>query len=224
MCWNLTTSVKSLHHPTTVDMTTFLANLTINVLTFWAGYVLVDSFDGNLSISNFNTSPHISTDGLSTGIQDSTTAMDVDNEMPNQKTIYTYMNKATISEKMRMCIELLLFPMFICCTLPWSLLDSSFCVDFILGLNPAFHLPDCSSFFLKHLTQEVSTWMEIFKTFISNYSHLTLSFDGWSAHKNDEIYTFHTTMPKCHLFFTYGHVFKGLSVTGDALLFGWVEA
>jgi len=43
---NVLKLVKSLHHPTTADMTTFLANLTINVLTFWAGYVLVDSFDG----------------------------------------------------------------------------------------------------------------------------------------------------------------------------------
>jgi hypothetical protein len=65
------TSVKSLCRPATADMTTFLANLTINVLTFWAGYVLVSIFDGNLSTSDFNTSQYISTDGLSTGLHDS---------------------------------------------------------------------------------------------------------------------------------------------------------
>ena len=76
-----------------------------------------------------------------------------------------------------------------------------FFADFILGLNPAFHLLDRSSFFPKHLTQEVSAWMEKFKGFISSYSHLTLSFDGWSTRKKDEIYTFHTTTPKRRLFF-----------------------
>jgi hypothetical protein len=63
------TSVKSLCRPTTADMITFLANLTINVLTFWAGYVLFGSFDGNLATSNFNTSQYILTDRLSTGVQ-----------------------------------------------------------------------------------------------------------------------------------------------------------
>ena len=108
-----------------------------------------------------------------------------------------------ISENMRMRIELLLFRMFICCALPWSLLDSSFFADFILGLNPALHIPDRSSFFPKHLAQEVSAWTEKFKAFISNYLHLTLSFDGWSTRKKDEIYTFHTTTPK-HRSFFYG--------------------
>jgi hypothetical protein len=154
---------------------------------------------------------------VETGETSASGAMDVEAEMPSQKTIHHYMNKATISEKTQMHVEWLMFQMFICCALPWSLMDSPFFVNFVHGLNMAFHVPDRSSFFPKHLAQEVSAWSLKFKAFIANYSHLTLSFDGWSTRKNDEIYTFHTTTPKRRSFFTDGHVFKGVSVTGDAL-------
>jgi hypothetical protein len=85
-------------------------------------------------------------------------------------------------------------------------------------LCPAFIVPDRSSFFPKHLAQEVAAWGEAFKKFLENYHHLTLSLDGWSTHARDELYTFHTTTPKRRSFFTDGHVFKGVSVTGEALL------
>lgn len=44
-----------------------------------------------------------------------------------------------------------------------------------------------------------------------------MSLDGWSTKAKDEIDTVHTTTPKRRSFFTDGHVFKGISVTGDAL-------
>lgn len=97
-------------------------------------------------------------------------------------------------------------------------MNSEFFVTFVLALAPAFVVPDRSSFFPKHLAQEVSAWGSAFKTFLKDKSHLTLSFDGWSTRARDEIYTFHTTTPKRRSFFTDGHVFKGVSVTGEALL------
>lgn len=69
-------------------------------------------------------------------------SMDVDDTSLKQNTIHNYMNLATISEKMRMHIELLMFRMFICCALPWALMDSPFFKDFVNGLNVAFHIPD----------------------------------------------------------------------------------
>ena len=154
----------------------------------------------------------------SVSIQDSTTAMYVDDETLTQKTMYNYMNKAMISENMRMCIELLLlFHMFICCTLPWSLLDSSFFFRLHTWLKPCISPPRLL-FILSETSCTGSFCMGgKFKGFISNYSHLTLSFNGWSTHKNDEIYTFHITTPKHCSFFMDGHVFKGLLVTGEDL-------
>ena len=60
-------------------------------------------------------------------------------------------------------------------------------------------------------------WGEKFKAFLEWRSHLTMSLDGWSTKAKDEIYTVHTTTPKRRSFFTDRHVFKGISVTGDAL-------
>ncbi|KAF8798696.1 hypothetical protein BYT27DRAFT_7037518, partial [Phlegmacium glaucopus] len=131
--------------------------------------------------------------------------------------ILTYMNPAKISEQQKIKIELLMFRMFICCALPWALMDSQFFTDFILALAPNFIVPDRSAFFPKHLAQEVAVWGEKFKLFLEGKSHLTMSLDGWSTRAKDEIYTVHTTTPKRRSFFTDGHVFKGISVTGDAL-------
>jgi hypothetical protein len=79
-------------------------------------------------------------------------------------------------------------------------------------------MPDWSSFFPKHLAQEVASWGKAFEKFLENHHHLTLSLNRWSTHARDELYTFHTTTPKCQSFFSDGHIFKGVSVMGEALL------
>lgn len=148
--------------------------------------------------------------------------MDVDDSHATSRsvtpgTLFTYMNPAKITEKQHMRIEWLLFRFFICCAIPWAVMDDTFFIDVITCLAPNFSVPDRSSFFTKHLGQEVAAWSQKFKDFISDKTHLTLSFDGWSTRAKDEVYTFHTTTPKRRSFFTDGHVFKGLSVTADAL-------
>jgi len=95
--------------------------------------------------------------------------------------LLTYMNPAKISKQQKIKIELLMFRMFICCALPWALMDSRFFVDFILALAPNFIVPDRSSFFPKHLAQEVAVWGEKFKAFLEERFHLTMSLDGWST-------------------------------------------
>jgi len=127
------------------------------------------------------------------------------------------MNPAKISEQQKNKIELLMFKMFICCALPWALLNSESFISFVLALAPNFHIPDRSVFFPKHLAQETANWNHKFQEFLANKTHLTLSLDGWSTRANEEIYTFHTTTPKRRSFFTDGQVFRGISITGEAL-------
>lgn len=128
------------------------------------------------------------------------------------------MNPAKLSENQKIKIELLMFQMFLCCALPWALMDNEFFANFVLALAPNFVIPDRSSFFPKHLAQEIAVWGEKFKCFLKGKVHLTLSLDGWSTRAKEEVYTFHTTTPKRRSFFTDGHVFRGVSVTADALL------
>ena len=92
--------------------------------------------------------------------------------------ILTYMNPAKISQQHKIKIEWLMFRMFICCALPWALMDSRFFIDFIHALAPNFTVPDRSAFFPKHLAQEVAVWGEKFKAFLEGKSHLTMSLDG----------------------------------------------
>jgi len=53
-------------------------------------------------------------------------------------TVLAYMNPAKITEQQKVKIELLMFRMFICCALPWALMDSQFFVAFVLALAPNF--------------------------------------------------------------------------------------
>lgn len=79
-----------------------------------------------------------------------------------QSTILSYMNLAKITEKQKNKIELLMFEMFICCALPWALLNSESFIEFVLALAPNFHIPDRSVFFPKHLAQETANWNQNF--------------------------------------------------------------
>jgi hypothetical protein len=80
-----------------------------------------------------------------------------------------------ISEKQKINIEWLMFCMFICCALPWVLMDSKFFSKFIHALAPNFSIPDRSAFFPKHLAQEVAVWGEKWKEFLDETSHNTIS-------------------------------------------------
>lgn len=80
--------------------------------------------------------------------------------------ILAYMNPAKISEQHKIKIEWLMFRMFICCALPWALMDSRFFIDFIHALAPNFTVPDRSAFFPKHLAQEVAVWGENSRCFL----------------------------------------------------------
>ena len=72
--------------------------------------------------------------------------------------LFTYMNPAKITEQQRIKIEWLMFRMFICCALPWMLMNNQFFIEFVLALAPNFSIPDRSAFFPKHLAQEVAVW------------------------------------------------------------------
>ena len=82
------------------------------------------------------------------------------NPKPPTQGILAYMNSAKISEQKKIKIEWLIFCMFICCALPWALMDNKFFAEFILALAPNFSLPDRSAFFPKHIVQEVAVWDE----------------------------------------------------------------
>jgi hypothetical protein len=92
-----------------------------------------------------------------------------------------------------------------------------FFLEFILALAPNYKVPERTSFFARNIQAEVAAVGTRLKDFLSTKVHMTLSLDGWSTRAKDEIYTFHTTIPSRRSFFTDGHVFKGISVTGESL-------
>ena len=65
-----------------------------------------------------------------------------DNFKQSTQGILKYMNPAKISEQQKIKIEWLMFCMFICCVLPWALMDNKFFIEFVLSLAPKFSIPD----------------------------------------------------------------------------------
>ncbi|KAF8230892.1 hypothetical protein L208DRAFT_1378321 [Tricholoma matsutake] len=83
-------------------------------------------------------------------------------------TLMEYMGPAKLTELQKVHIE-------------WVMFHIEYFVMFVLMLCPAFIVPDWSSFFPKHLAQEVAAWGEVFKKFLENQHHLIFLLDGWST-------------------------------------------
>ncbi|KXN92074.1 hypothetical protein AN958_09777 [Leucoagaricus sp. SymC.cos] len=138
--------------------------------------------------------------------------------LKQQGTVLEHFNTAKISAKQQAHIDLSLFKFFICCAIPFSVLDHQFFWNLLAALATNYVVPEWSTFFTRHIAEETVVLGNKLKEYLQGKAHLTLSFDGWSTRANDKIYTFHTTTPTRCSFFVHGHVFKGVSVTGQALL------
>ncbi|KAG6889030.1 hypothetical protein C0992_006653 [Termitomyces sp. T32_za158] len=143
----------------------------------------------------------------------------LDTEIPLQRqgSLLEHFNTAKISQQQQAYLDLILFKFFICCAIPFSVLDDRFFRDLLTGLAMNYVVPERTTFFTRHIAQESAVLRIKLKEYLSNQIHLTLSFDGWSTRAKDEIYTFHATTQTRRSFFVEGHVFKGVSVTGRAL-------
>lgn len=80
---------------------------------------------------------------------------------------------------------------------------------------PSYSVPDRSSFFVKHIASEAAYVVKLMKVFLTQFIHLTLSFDGWSSKGGDEIYTVHITTPTRMSFLVEGLVLTGESTSGQ---------
>ena len=81
------------------------------------------------------------------------------NPKPPTQGILAYMNSAKISEQKKIKIEWLIFCMFICCALPWALMDNKFFAEFILALAPNFPFPTDPLFFQNILCRKLQCGM-----------------------------------------------------------------
>src|SRR5260221_9566870 len=81
-----------------------------------------------------------------------------------------------------------------------------------------YSVPSRSDFISLHLSDEAANARQQVIDFLRTIGfHLTLSFDGWSSQKHNEIYTVHVTTPLRRSFLIDGLVLTGLSVTGELL-------
>ncbi|KAF7344297.1 Zinc finger bed domain-containing protein 1-like [Mycena venus] len=135
----------------------------------------------------------------------------------NTSSLHNYFTATKITQERQAQIDLLLFKLIICCALPFALLGNPFFIDFVFALAPNYKVQDRTSFFARHITSEVAAVGKELKEFLATKVHMTISLDGWSSRAKDEIYTFHATIPSRRSFFVDGHIFKGVSVTGEKL-------
>jgi hypothetical protein len=52
---------------------------------------------------------------------------------------------------------------------------------------------------------------------LESFVHLTLSFDGWSSRRNDEIYTVHVSTPSRMSYLVAGIILTGISTTSEVI-------
>lgn len=70
---------------------------------------------------------------------------------------------------------------------------------------------------MQHLLVEAVNVAEQLATFLVRFTHLTLSFNGWSSKGGDKIHTVHITTPLCQSYLVDGLILTGLPTDGDNL-------
>ncbi|KAF7341396.1 DUF659 family protein [Mycena venus] len=101
--------------------------------------------------------------------------------------------------------------------LAFSLLDNGFFRDFCHAMCPAYRIPDRSDFVSYNLAVEAENAMKQLQTLLESFIHLTLSFDGWSSRRHNEIYTVHVSTPTRMSYLVAGIILTGLSTTGERI-------
>ncbi|KAJ3913026.1 ribonuclease H-like domain-containing protein [Lentinula edodes] len=114
-------------------------------------------------------------------------------------------------------IDYFLLRFVVCCAVAFAILDSGFFQDFVHALCPAYSLPDCSNFFTTHIAAEAANVATLVLNYLAKFTHLTISYDGWSSLLGDEIYTVHITTPLRRSFLVDGLILTGKSTDADSL-------
>ena len=104
-------------------------------------------------------------------------------------TILEHFNMAKISVTQQATIDLLLFKFFVCCAIPFDVIDNIFFCEFVNGLAANYVVPECTAFFTRHIGQETAAFNVQLRVFLEEQEFLTLSYDGWSTQAKNEIYT-----------------------------------
>ncbi|KAJ7883033.1 hypothetical protein B0H14DRAFT_2565108 [Mycena olivaceomarginata] len=87
--------------------------------------------------------------------------------------------------------------LIVCCVLAFPLCDNSFFIDFCNVMCPGYSVPNHSNFISYNLVMEAENAMKHLQELLESFIYLTMSFDGWSSRRNDEIYTLHISTPTC---------------------------
>ncbi|KAJ3859175.1 hypothetical protein EV359DRAFT_68384 [Lentinula novae-zelandiae] len=114
-------------------------------------------------------------------------------------------------------IDYFLLRFVVCCAVAFAILDSGFFQDFVHALCPAYSLPDRSNFFTTHIAAEAANVATLVLNYLAKFTHLTISYDGWSSLLGDEIYTVHITTPLRRSFLVDGLILTGKSTDADSL-------
>ncbi|KIK63358.1 hypothetical protein GYMLUDRAFT_57584 [Collybiopsis luxurians FD-317 M1] len=105
-------------------------------------------------------------------------------------------------------IDLALFQLVLCAALPFGFVENPWFVNFMTVAASNYITLEQSAFFTRLILEQMVLFWNALAKFLKNWQHLTVSFDSWSSHAKDKIYTFHTTLPSWCSIFTTGHVFK----------------
>ncbi|KAJ6575687.1 hypothetical protein DFH09DRAFT_1361827 [Mycena vulgaris] len=136
---------------------------------------------------------------------------------PSQGTLDGAWGESSITASRQSIIDYLLLRLIVCCALAFSLCDNGFFVDFCNAMCPSYSVPNRSSFISYNLVMEAENAMVQLKTLLESFIHLTLSFDGWSSRRSDEIYTVHVSTPTRMSYMVAGIILTGLSTTSETI-------
>ncbi|CAB5366112.1 unnamed protein product [Rhizophagus irregularis] len=135
----------------------------------------------------------------------------------DQRELTDWFESTNINSQKKASITRALVRTFICCGIPFSIIENPFFIEFLHEMRPGYEPPTSELLSGKLLNQETARINDKIKEIIKNSENLTLALDGWTNPNGVSVYNYVILTPDREQYLYALHDYSGDHHTGDFL-------
>ncbi|GBB96737.1 hypothetical protein RclHR1_28190002, partial [Rhizophagus clarus] len=108
----------------------------------------------------------------------------------NQTTLANFYENSELGSERKGVIDVAFIKAFVCCDLPWHLIDHLFFIELLRQLWPNYNLPDRKTLINTLLTEEILQVSVKCYKLLDKEDYLTLALDGWTSPSGKSLWNF----------------------------------
>ncbi|GET67050.1 ribonuclease H-like domain-containing protein [Rhizophagus irregularis DAOM 181602=DAOM 197198] len=135
----------------------------------------------------------------------------------DQRELTDWFESTNINSQKKASITRALVRAFICCGIPFSIIENPFFIEFLHEMRPGYEPPTSELLSGRLLNQETARINDKIKEIIKNSENLTLALDGWTNPNGVSVYNYVILTPDREQYLYALHDYSGDHHTGDFL-------